>query len=42
MSTRGLAQAFEELLEELLRRLLVAAALYQDIEHVVVLIDGPP
>src|SRR5262245_32105555 len=35
-------QAFEELAEELLRRLLVAPALHQDVEDVVVLIDGAP
>src|SRR5215813_12314692 len=34
--------AFEELAEELLRRLLVAPALHQDVEDVVVLIDGAP
>jgi hypothetical protein len=34
--------SFEELAEELLRGLLVAAALHQDIEHMAVLIDRPP
>jgi hypothetical protein len=35
-------QPFEQLAKELLRGLLVAAALYQDVEDVVVLIDGAP
>ena len=34
--------AFEQLAEKLLRCLLVASALYQDIEDIVVLIDGAP
>ena len=43
MMTRGTyCQALEELPEELLRGPLVAPALDQDIEHVVVLIDGAP
>jgi hypothetical protein len=37
-----IAQAFEQLLEELLGRLLVAATLHEDIEDVVVLIHGSP
>jgi hypothetical protein len=35
-------QPLEQLAEKLLRRLLVAPALYQDVEDVVVLIDGAP
>ena len=35
-------QALEQLTEKLLRRVRVAAALYQDIHHVVVLVDSAP
>src|SRR5262249_27096003 len=35
-------QALKQLAKELLRRLLVAAALHQDIQHVVVLVDSAP
>src|SRR5215471_15860895 len=35
-------QPLEQLAKKLLGRLLVAAALHQDIQHVVVLIDGAP
>src|SRR5215471_9518493 len=35
-------QPLEQLTKELLRRLLVPAALHQNIQHVVVLIDGAP
>src|SRR5919202_6605816 len=35
-------QALEQLAKELLRRVLVAAALHQDIQHVVVLVDSTP
>src|SRR5262245_20020886 len=35
-------QALEQLSEKLLRRLFIAAALHQNVEHVIVLIDGPP
>ncbi len=38
----NIPQALEELAEELLRSLLVSAALDQDIEHVSFLIDGSP
>src|SRR5215510_3060058 len=34
--------AFEELAEELLGRVLIASALHENVEDVVVLIDGPP
>ena len=39
---RYIPQALEQLAQELLRRLLIAPALDQDIEDVVVLIDGAP
>jgi hypothetical protein len=39
---RHVLQALEQLAEKLLRRLLVAAALHQDIEHVIVLVDSAP
>jgi hypothetical protein len=35
-------QPLEQLAEEFLRRVLVAAALHQDVEDVVVLVDGAP
>src|SRR5262245_54608817 len=35
-------QALEQLAEELLRRFFVPTTLHQDIEHMAVLIDGPP
>src|SRR5262249_21305927 len=35
-------EPLEQLTKELLRRLLVAATLYQDVEHVIVLIHGTP
>src|SRR5262249_314304 len=37
-----IGQALEQFAEKLLRGLLIASALYQDIEDVVVLIDGSP
>src|SRR5262245_29682803 len=39
---RHVLQALQQLTEKLLRRLLVAAALHEDIEDVVVLVDGAP
>jgi len=39
---RHVLQSFVKFFETLLGRLLVAPALDQDVEHVVVLIDGPP
>src|SRR5262245_12148418 len=39
---RYVLQPFEQLTEKLLRRLFVAAALHEDIEDVVVLIDRAP
>ena len=39
---RHVLQTFEQLLEELLRRLLVAPLLHQDIEDIVILIHCPP
>src|SRR5215470_10355788 len=39
---RYIPQALEQLAKELLRRLLIAAALHQDIEDIVVLIHGAP
>jgi hypothetical protein len=39
---RHVLQAFEKFFEKLLRRLLIAAALLEDIEDVVVLIHRPP
>jgi hypothetical protein len=39
---RHVLQAFEKFFEKLLRRLLIAAALHEDIEDVVVLIHRPP
>jgi hypothetical protein len=39
---RDILTAFEELAEELLRRLLVPSALHQDIEDIAVLIHRPP
>ena len=39
---RYVLQAFEKFFEKLLRRLLIAPALHEDIEDVVVLIYGPP
>src|SRR5215470_14176561 len=35
-------EPLEQLTKELLRRLLVAATLHQDVEHVIVLIHGAP
>jgi hypothetical protein len=35
-------QAFEQLAEKLLRRLLIASALHEDVEHMIVLVDSPP
>ena len=35
-------QALEELAEKLLRRVLVPAALHENIQDIAVLIDGPP
>src|SRR5688572_17400998 len=35
-------EPFEQLAEKLLRRLLVAAALHQDVEDIVVLVDSAP
>jgi hypothetical protein len=35
-------QAFEQLGEKLLRRLRIAAALHEDVEHILVLVDSPP
>jgi hypothetical protein len=35
-------QALEQLAEKLLRRVLITAALHENVEHVIVLIDGPP
>ena len=40
--TRHIREALEQLAKELLGRLLVATALHQDIEDVVVLIHRPP
>jgi hypothetical protein len=41
--TRGrYRRPFEQLAEELLRRILIPAALQQDIQHVPVLIHSPP
>jgi hypothetical protein len=40
--TRNILAPFEELAEESLRRVLVAPMLHQNIEHVPVLIHGPP
>ena len=42
MITRGTYIALEQLAEELLRRVLVPAALHQDIEDIAVLIHRPP
>jgi hypothetical protein len=39
---RDRPQALEQLTKELLRRLLVAAALHQDVEDVAVLVDSAP
>ena len=39
---RYIPQALEQLAKELLRRLLVAATLHQDVEHVIILIHGTP
>ena len=39
---RHILQALQQLAEKLLRCLLVTSALYQDIEHVIVLIHGAP
>src|SRR5262245_39578397 len=39
---RHVLQALQQLTEKLLRRPLVAAALHEDIEDVVVLVDGAP
>jgi hypothetical protein len=39
---RHVRESFEQLPEELLRRLLVPTALHEDVEHVAVLVDGPP
>jgi hypothetical protein len=39
---RDILTALEQLTEKLLRRLLIAAALHQNVEHVVVLVDGTP
>jgi hypothetical protein len=35
-------QSLEQLAEKLLRRMLIAAALHENVEHVILLIDGPP
>src|SRR5262245_13061387 len=39
---RNVCEALEQLAKKLLRRVLIAPALHQDIENVVVLIDGAP
>ena len=39
---RHIPQALQELAEEFFRRVLVPPALHQDIEHMAILIDGPP
>src|SRR5262245_33244193 len=39
---RYVGQPFEQLAEELLRGLLIASTLHQDIQHVPILIDCPP
>jgi hypothetical protein len=35
-------QALEQLAEKLLRRVLIASALHENVEHVIILIDSPP
>jgi hypothetical protein len=35
-------QALEQLAEKLLRRVFIASPLHENVEHVIVLIDGPP
>ena len=39
---RDILTAFEQLAEQLLRGLLIASTLHQDIENIVVLIQGSP
>jgi hypothetical protein len=39
---RNILTPFEELAEELLRRLLIPPPLHEDVEHIPVLIDGAP
>src|SRR3989449_7743023 len=39
---RYIPQALEQLAKKLLRRLLIAPALHQDVEHVIILIHGTP
>ena len=39
---RYIPQALEQLAKKLLRRLLIAPALYQDVERVIVLVDSAP
>src|SRR5262245_52187579 len=40
--TRDIPQALEQLAKELLRGLLIAPALHEDIQHVIVLVDSAP
>src|SRR5215467_4299419 len=39
---RHVLQALQQLAKKLLRRLLIAPALHEDVKHVIVLVDSPP